>query len=155
MTPVSQLTDEQATNAANFVVREWIKVDGLEALALWQTIEKVKTGDSVETWVEDPKSKDPEVAKLCRQMLQVFLDSPRGKGPNFRKWAQQGIDKATEAHGQMLDPGSLIIGGTLLIGLVLAARVKSVGPSGVEFFKGLPANLSKLVKLASSMATFS
>jgi len=153
MIAVSQLTDEQAISAANFVVQEWGKVAGLEALKFWQAIEKVrKTQEPIEAWVADPKSNDPEVAKLYRQMLQFFLERPRGTEPDFQKWARQGIDNATQAHAQVLDP---IGGGLLLIGLVLAVRIESIGPGGVKFFKGLPESLIKLVNAASSMVTFS
>ena len=41
MIDVSELKDQQAIDAANFVVREWIKSTGLEAMALWQAIDKV------------------------------------------------------------------------------------------------------------------
>ena len=32
---VTELKDQQAIDAANFAVREWIKSTGLEAMALW------------------------------------------------------------------------------------------------------------------------
>jgi hypothetical protein len=153
MTDVEQLSAEQATVAANFVVQEWIRAAGLEALALWQAIEKARKDQGpIETWVADPKSNDPEVAELCRHILKVFLNTPTAKGLDFRRWAQQGIDKATQARGHVLDPVSLLIGGTLLIGLVLAARVKRIGD--VEFYEGIPENVADLVKATSSMATF-
>ena len=63
-----------------------------------------KPEEPLETWVWDPKPTDPDVAKICRQMLQIFLNSPEGKEPNFRKWAQQGIGQATRAEAQELDP---------------------------------------------------
>jgi len=121
---------------------------GLEALALWQAIEKLgKTLGPVEASSSDPAV----IAGLSRQMLQSFLDSPAGRGPGYRQWAQRGIKEVTEAHGQIFDPVSASIAGTLLIGLVLAARIKKVGKDGLEFYPGLP-NLEKLIKAAA--ATF-
>jgi hypothetical protein len=154
MIAVPQLTDEHAIRAANFVVQEWIQVAGPKVFALSQTIEKVRqTQEPIEAWVADPKSGDPKVAKLCRQMMEAFLDSPRGQGPDFRRWAKKGIDKATQAEAQVFEPATTLM---LLIGLVLAARLKSIGPDGVKFYKGLPANLSKVLDAAaSSIATFS
>ena len=85
-------------------------------------------------------------------MLQVFLDSLTGTGPSYRKWAQQGIRQATEAHGHVVEPVSALITGTILIGLVLAARIKKAKKDGLEFYPGLP-NLSKLIATASSMVS--
>jgi hypothetical protein len=155
MIAVSELKDQRAIDAANFVVREWIKSAGLEAMALWQAIDKVtNTQGPAEASVADPKVCDPAVvAKLSREMLEVFLDGrPPGTGPNYRKWAQQGIRQVTDAHGQVVEPVSALITGTILIGLVLAARIKKVKKDGVEFYPGLP-NLSKIVAAASSMAS--
>jgi hypothetical protein len=151
MTSVSALKDQQAIDAANFVVQEWIKETGLEAIALWQAIDEArKTQAPIEKAIGDPKLSDPAVvAELSREMLQVFLDSPPGDA-RYRQWAQQGIQKATEARGQMFEPVSALITGTLLIGLVLAARIKRAKKGDVEFYPGLP-NLSKFVATASSM----
>ena len=59
----------------------------------------------------------------------------------------------------MLDPLSLVIGGTLLIGLVLAVRVEDVevGKHGfkAKLTKGLPDSVVKLVNAVSSVVTFS
>jgi hypothetical protein len=155
MTAVSQLTDEQAITAANFVVQEWAKVAGLEALALWQVIDKERKAqkEPIDASILEPKADDPEAAMLSRRMLEAFLDAPQGSGPDFHGWAQDGIAKVTRVEAHVLDPVSMILVGTLLIGLVLAARVKSVGPAGVVFYQGLPPSLSNLVKIASSMAT--
>lgn len=82
-------------------------------------------------------------------MLEAFLESPRGQGPDFGKWAKQAITEATLVHAQVFEPATLM----LLIGLVLAARLKSIGPDGVKFYEGLPANLSKVLEVASSTST--
>jgi hypothetical protein len=160
MIDVSQLTDEQAISAANFVVQEWTKNARSEAIALWKAIGKArKIEEPLETWLLDPKPTDPDVAYVCRQMLQSFLESPEGKEPSFCNWAQQGIEQATTAQAQVLDPLSLVIGGTLLIGLVLAVRVEDVevGKQGfkAKLTKGLPDSVVNLVNAVSSVVTFS
>jgi hypothetical protein len=148
---MADLTDQQAIVAANFVVGEWMKVSGAEALALWQTIDRVsKSEGPIEEWALDPKVKDRRTAKLCRQMLDAFASSPPGKGADFRKWTRQGIDAAKEAHAQVFDPASAAVVGTVVIGLVLAARVQSIGKDRITFYKGLPSNLGKVVKLVAS-----
>ncbi|UEM08415.1 hypothetical protein J4G43_026855 [Bradyrhizobium barranii subsp. barranii] len=150
MVSVSQLTDEQAIRATNFIVQEWIKVAGSKVFEVSQTIEKVRQAQGpIEDWIVDPKSDDPKVAKLCRIMLEAFLDSPRGQGPDFGKWAKKAITDATQVHAQVFEPATLM----LLIGLVLAARLKSIGPGGVKFYEGLPASLSKVLEVASSTST--
>jgi len=147
------LTDKQAIVAANFVVAEWIKVSGAEALALWQTIDRVSKAEGpVEEWALAPKAEDPRTAKLCRQMLDAFASSPPSKGADFSKWAKQGIDAAKEAQAQVFDPMSATIVGTVAIGLVLAARLESIsiGKHRITFYKGLPKNLAKVVKVVAS-----
>jgi hypothetical protein len=120
---------------------------------LSKAIDKLsKTQEPLEASVGDPENPDIAViARLSREMLQIFLDSPPGQGPNYNKWARQGIQEATEARGHVVEPVSAFIVGSLLVGLVLAARIKKIGKDGVEFYPGLP-NLSKLIAAASSMA---
>ena len=151
MTDIASLTDKQAIAAANFAIREWIKVAGPEALAIWQKIESVsKKEGPLDGWVLEPSAEDPRAADLGRRILEAFLSSSERRGPDLHVWARQGIDAAIEAQAQVLDPISAAVVGTLAIGLVLAARVKSIGPAGVTFYRGLPPGLSKIVKLAAS-----
>jgi hypothetical protein len=157
MINVSELTDRQAIDAAEFTVQEWISENGLEAVATVQCLDKFnRTLGPVETSVRDASTRDvKETAKLSRQMLQVFLDSSLGRGPNYRALAESGIQKATEAHGHVLEPVSALITGSLWIGLVLAVRLKKIGKDGAEFDQGVPklADLPKLGKVIAAVAT--
>jgi hypothetical protein len=149
MTELAVLTDKQAVVAANFAVREWMKGAGPEALAIWQKIDTVsKTEGPLDHWLLDPSTEDPRAADLSRKVLEAFLDVADPQGPDFRSWVKQGIDIATGARAHFADPISAAIVGTLAIGLVLAARLKSIGPGGVLFYRGLPTNLSKVIQLA-------
>jgi hypothetical protein len=157
MINVSELTDRQSIDAAEFAVEEWIRENGLEAVAIAQSLDKFnRTLGPVETSVRDPSTRDvKETAKLSREMLQIFLDSSPGRGPNYRALAESGIRKATEPHGHVLEPVSALITGSLFIGVVLAVRLKKIGKDGVEFDRGLPklADLPKLGKVIAAVAT--
>jgi hypothetical protein len=59
-------------------------------------------------------------------------------------WARAAVRRASARSGQLLDPISLGIAGAILIGSILAARVKKVGP--VKFYEGLPKELGSVVK---------
>ena len=84
MRDVSQLTDEQAISAANFVVNEWTKNARSEAIALWKAIGKArKIEEPLETWLLDPEPTDPDVAYVCRQMLQRFLENQKARSQVF------------------------------------------------------------------------
>lgn len=50
----------------------------------------------------------------------------------------------------MLDPATLAVGGLVLIGIILAVRVKKVGAGGAEFYKGLPEETARLLKAATT-----
>jgi hypothetical protein len=53
------------------------------------------------------------------------------------------------AKVQALDPITLSIGGIILIGAILAARVKKIG--NVEFYQGLPKETADVIKAAASV----
>ena len=62
--------------------------------------------------------------------------------------ASRDTRRVTSPGAQVIDPLTLAIGGTILIGLVLAARVRHIGPGGAKFDPGLPEGLGKLLKAA-------
>jgi hypothetical protein len=151
MTNARSLTDKQAIAAAKFAILEWIKVAGPEALAIWQKIEIVsREKGPLDQWVLQPSVEDHQSADLSRKMLAAFLSSERRGPVDLHLFATKGIKAATEAQAHVFDPISAAVIGTLAIGLVLAARVKSVGSGGVTFYRGLPRGLSDIVKSVAS-----
>jgi hypothetical protein len=67
--------------------------------------------------------------------------------PDEQEWARSALSKTQEVKAQIIDPLSI---GLILGGLILASRVKKVGPNGVEFYEGIPDGLAKVLKAVPS-----
>ena len=64
-------------------------------------------------------------------------------------WTREAIEKVRKIQAHVLDPFTLSIGGAILIGAILAARVRRIGP--VEFYEGVPENLAKVIKAGANV----
>lgn len=149
---VGRLSDKQANEAAKFAVGEWIRSSGLEALLTWQKVEKARSEEGLaERWLFEPSTDEGKAANVSRKILRTFLEVGQFGNANVSAWAREGITLAIGAKGQLFEPLSAGIVGTLAIGLVLASRVKKIG--SVEFFQGLPPNLEKVIKSVASSVT--
>jgi hypothetical protein len=145
MNGVENLSDREAVAAVRSVVVHWAEARGLETLVAWQAINGAAAGEKLPAPFISSEESDAAAAVICRKILAVIVD---GNDPQARRWAAGAIAAAKQPRGQIFDPISLAILGATAIGLVLAARVKRVGP--VEFYKGLPEGTEKLVGTAVS-----
>jgi hypothetical protein len=68
----------------------------------------------------------------------------------IRGWTNDAVAKAKQTQVQVLDPLTLAVGGLVLGGLILAARVKNVGRGGVSFYEGLPKELADVLKAGAN-----
>jgi hypothetical protein len=144
---VVSLTDQQAVNAVRLLAEAWLEGRGRQAYGVMQNAhafaERQKL--SLPDWASGKAPPDAEGIKACRVALKLVLEGNDGEA---RNWAQSAIQRVKSPTAQVIDPLTLAIGGTLLIGLVLAARVKHIGPGGADFEPGLPDGLDKLLKAA-------
>ena len=139
MSEIAQLTDRQAITAVHALVVQWCEARGVEPLVAWQALNQASPGGlpgPLAAYSED----DPTAAAICRKVLEVVID---GENPDARRWAAGAVSAARQPKGQIFDPISLAIIGATAIGLVLAVRVKRIGP--VQFYEGLPEGTDKVV----------
>jgi hypothetical protein len=138
MTDVDALSDKAAIAALSNVAQAWLSArpgqagDALVGAAL--------VGGSnfaaLPSWAVDARVADEESGDVARYALTAILDSDDAEAVT---WARAAVDQTSVATAQILDPVSLGILGGVLIGAILAARVKKVG--SVEFYEGIPKEL--------------
>lgn len=151
MREIESLSDKQAIEALQVVIRRWMERSGPEALVIWQRIEYARApGTSIDPWVLDPNADPIQAAAAARKVLRIFLQDGHLRTCDFAALTKDGIDDVSLARGQVFDPMSVAVIGTLAIALVLAARIKRVNSSGAEFYEGLPAGLEKILRVVSA-----
>ena len=142
---IDKLTDQQAIEVVQYVIQEWVKRSGLDALSTWQQLQRATViAGADDSWVMSATNDAPGAPALSRKILSIFLDSAR---PDLIRWTREGLDRANEVRANALDPVTLSLVGMIAIGLVLAARIKGINRDGVIFYQGIPDGLSKVIKL--------
>jgi hypothetical protein len=144
MTPAdfASLSDRKAIRVAKAVIENWERSAPSKAEALRQKIDSANAELSRrEQKIVQPELDMAEAANASRHILSILGSETDSDWPNR---IEHGLAAADHAEGQIADPVSV---GLILIGLVLAARVKEVGKRGVLFNSGLPEGLSKIAKL--------
>lgn len=140
---IEKLTDDEAVTAMKALVRAWTDAKGAEVLAVWQELEK----ESRDAGGAAAASSEIEgSAAVARLVLEAVLT---GNSSDAAGWAKAAIADAQLARAQVLDPVSLAIVGTTLIGLVLASRVKNISTG--EFYEGIPAGLEKIIQAGAKL----
>jgi len=145
MNEAENLSDREAITAVHLLVAHWAEARGVEVLVAWQAINQAAGGEQLPAPLLSSRDDDAAAAAICRKILEVVID---GNAPDARRWAIESIAASVQPKAQIFDPISLAIIGVTAIGLVLAARVRRIGP--VEFYEGLPEGTDKLVRTAVS-----
>jgi hypothetical protein len=143
---IEGLSDLAAMKAASDVTEQWFAARGLQAASILRLTEKYaqRQNLSVPVWATDAHGTSPEAGKAAKFALNAFLESD---DPDEQEWARSALSKTQEVKAQIIDPLSI---GLILGGLILASRVKKVGPNGVEFYEGIPDGLAKVLKAVPS-----
>jgi len=149
MDEIAKLTDVAAVKALSSIVIAWSNHRGLEALALaLQTRHQASTAfDESPDWAKGVPSASPESGAFARKMLGYLAS---GSDDEVSAWTRSAVKVQLEPRGQAVDPISLSIVGVIIIGGILAARVKKV--PGAEFYEGIPKALADVMKAGASMA---
>jgi hypothetical protein len=144
------LTNREAIRAVQYVIQEWAKRNGLAILAVWQQIEQARAGENIDPWLLTPPEDDERAAEQCRGILRIWLESGL---PEFANLARAGMEASKQAQAQVLDPLSISAYGLLIIGLVLALRIKEVNVGGSRsrfVFGRLPKGAIQIIKTATA-----
>jgi hypothetical protein len=145
------LTDEQVASALRLVTKAWIDSGNPAALATASTI--ANAGEQLSDlpqWLT-PGASVPlqqmapaELAGLRKYSRATLMVLSQSESPEIRRWVHDSA-VACATHE------TLLVEGTILIGIILAARVERIDGNGVSFYRGLPANVvSFITKLAST-----
>ena len=158
MTDAKNLSNRSAILAASIVVELWIENRGIEAWLCWQDAEKARerTGIEFPEWSIEPLKHEQEAGNFCKRMLEFLLKS---KDSEVVDWTQEAIKKVSRPKAQVLDPvtASVVIAGisgfTIVLSII-AARLLRIQKTEkgltVEFYKGIPDGLDKVIKAGAS-----
>jgi hypothetical protein len=144
---ISPLSDEQCVGLLRLIARRWFEHAGVDAFVVYQRVQGCvdERKIAVPLWIEgSAKHASADLVKTSRVALETIAD---GKDGAAKAWLQEAIEDLESAHAHMFDPLTLSIFGATLIGCILAARAKKIG--SVEFYKGLPPELAKVIKAVS------
>lgn len=136
---IANLSDIGAVNALQSVAAKWFKGDGLEAFVVVQKASERVSG-------RPAMAELPELTRLMTGLLarRLLTELEGGTDPRVAGWTREAVAEVTLAKGRMFDPLTLAIGGGVLIGAILAARVRKIG--AVEFYEGVPEELALLLR---------
>jgi hypothetical protein len=139
---VDALDDRAAMKALSGITEQWFTSRGLQANSVIRQTEKYaqRTGLTIPGWATDSSEGSPEAGKAAKQALKLLLEDD---DPEVQAWTRSVLSQSEIAKAQIVDPLSI---GLILGGLILASRVKKVGPDGIEFYEGIPPELAKVLK---------
>jgi hypothetical protein len=149
MEEIDKLSDAAAVKALVGVVREWSNKRGLEALVVVYQVQQRASAalDKSPKWASTQPEASPESGKFARKMLHALAT---GNDDEVAVWTRHAV-KSQSVAAAHVDPITLSILGGIVIGAILAARVKKIGT--VEFYEGVPKELADVIKVGSSIAT--
>jgi hypothetical protein len=128
-TLINQLDDQTAVSLLSDVTGKWIaKNPGTAVQVMRQTEGYAQRQNLVApVWVDNPSTDLAEAGSNARRALAVMVDC---EDDDVRAWAQFGVTTPASAKGHVIDP---VTGTLCLAGLILASRVKKIGPDGIVF----------------------
>jgi hypothetical protein len=143
---VDALDDRAAMKALGEVTEQWFIARGLQANTVLRQTEKYAQRNelTIPAWATDSSSGSKEAGNAARHALKLLLEDD---DQEVQAWARHALNDVEGVKAQIIDPLSI---GLILGGLILAARVKKVGPDGVEFYQGIPPELAKVLKAGAS-----
>lgn len=152
MNDVDRLDDTLAVRALSEVTQRWFADRGLQANAVLRETEGYahRQNLSLPSWTiyeGEQGIVTAESGEACRAALKVLIDD---EDPEIRGWTRSAVERANQTQVHMLDPVTLAVGGLVLGGLILAARVKKIGPDGVEFYEGIPEELANVLEAGAN-----
>jgi hypothetical protein len=139
------LSNEGAVEALSDVAANWLQSRTAEATsALFRSAVVSETSFSrLPNWVLDARTSMDDAGPVARSALLAILD---GDDDEVRAWVRAAVRHTSEGVAHLLDPVSLGILGGILIGAILAARVKRIGK--MEFYQGIPKELVDILSSA-------
>jgi hypothetical protein len=149
MADTANLGKVASINAIQQVGAKWADEDGQKAVSVLMQVHAYirEHGIELPSWVLNPKVDEDQSSHVSKMALSYLLNDKHDYDTE-RHWALAAVETSTGARAQVIDP---IVGGGILIGLILASRVKKIGPDGVEFFPGIPDPLVKVLRFAKGL----
>jgi hypothetical protein len=143
---IDNLSNEAAVTALSEVAQSWLSArpgEAGDALLSLTVGGRGPEPGTVPGWAVDSRQVDADAAQLSRYALTTIAE---GNDDEAVQWVKAALLQVSRPVPQIFDPVSLGILGGILIGTILASRVKKIGP--VEFYEGVPKELADVVRAA-------
>lgn len=140
---IDELSDEVAVRALASVGKRWLAERGVEAYVCMSRAVSADEAsmNALPEWAIGTPEITTTSSELSRRMLAALR---QGSDDEVAVWTEDSIREASAPGGHVLDPLTLAIAGAILIGAILASRVKRIG--AVEFYEGIPDELGNVIK---------
>jgi hypothetical protein len=145
---LASLPDQQAIAATKFVIEKWTQHAPSQRKALDDKFEEKITELAHTSPADIPQLETELETKEAAQASRYILITIRNLDDYWARWVEEGIAASRQGRAQFADPVSL---GLILIGLVIAARVKKIDKEGVVFEPGIPGALSRIAELFTGL----
>lgn len=145
---LDRLSYTAAVAVLSDVASRWLHERTAEATGalLSAAVKEGTSFSSLPKWALDPRESEEEAGRLARSALVTISE---GNDDEAVLWVVAARRKESESVAHLIDPVSLGILGGILIGCILAARIKKVGK--VEFYEGVPKELADVLKAGTGM----
>jgi hypothetical protein len=142
------LSDQAAVKALSIVSIRWLQQRGVEAILVFQEASRAtsRLNTPLPAWAWEKAEANIQSGQYARSMLSCLKN---GTDDEISVWVDDAIKDVRRPQGHVLDPVTLSIVGIMLIGGILAARVKKIG--SVEFYEGVPKELADVIKAGSGI----
>jgi hypothetical protein len=143
-----EISDSTAINALQSVGADWTDRNGKEAVQMVRRLYDYMIDQKIHLpeWVNEPTKNVAEAALAARAALGLLAED--ADHPDTSDLTTNALLPRPGAVQHVIVP---VTGGFILVGLILAARVKKIGKDGIEFYPGIPKELSKVLNAARSL----
>ncbi|WP_422355347.1 hypothetical protein [Roseivirga pacifica] len=144
-TLIETLTSQELKFLTYELVSKWLESNGKDALYLYSGFEEFLRYERIElpTWVSSLDSEEVDVC-LKASLIEIYDSDDFG----VKNWLEEACDELKSPRAQSLELTILTTGFVLML-VILAARVKRVKKGKIEFYEGIPKDLSEIIQKSS------
>ncbi len=145
MPGTDDLSDSAAVRALAVIVDRWFTERGSEPYVLLEGTRRLAgpAYRALPNWAVNQPTEEAssDEGAVARFLLGLLIDA---KDDEVSLWTAEALKRVRETGAQVIDPLTSAIWGAIIIGAILAARVKKVGAT--EFYEGVPKEIGEFLK---------
>lgn len=146
---IQNLSQDDAIYLLKQASLKWLDLNGIEAYTVFTRFRDFTDKSRIilpEAILLEEGIEGQEIENIAKLSLLNIVE-----GHNFEiaNWIKEKLSEFYQTNAQAISIGVIAVGGLVLMGIILAARVSEIG--SVKFYKGIPKELSEILKQASGI----